>query len=182
MSRKDKENTDEMLNEELPGEVINENEEEAQPEDETSDRLEEELQIQKDKYLRLAAEFDNFRKRTSKEILDIRQTASRDLITSLLEVLDDMDRAETQINETNEKSHLIDGIQLIFNKFRKTLEQRGLKAIETMYTEFDVEKDEAISEMPVEEAKLKGKVVAELQKGYMLNDKLIRFAKVIVGR
>lgn len=149
---------------------------------EESGQLEKELSEQKDKYLRLAAEFDNFRKRTARENLELRQTASRDLMTSLLDVLDDMDRAEVQITETAEKNELLEGILLIFNKFRKTLEQKGLKAIETMYTDFDVEKDEAISEIPVDDEKLKGKVVAEVQKGYMLNDRLIRFAKVVVGK
>ena len=144
--------------------------------------IKKELDELKDKYLRMAAEYDNYRKRTAKEVFDIRQTASKDLMVSLLEVLDDIDRAEIQINESEEKSHFIDGVQLIFNKFRKILEQRGLKQIETMYTHFDVEKDEAISEMVVEDEKLKGKVVAEVQKGYLLNDKLIRYAKVVVGK
>lgn len=141
-----------------------------------------ELDELRDKYLRLAAEFDNFRKRTSKEILEIRQTASKDVIVSLLEVLDDIDRAELQIEENEEKSEFIKGVVLIFNKFRRILEQRGLRQIETFHTDFDVEKDEAVSEAPVEDEKLKGKVVAEVQKGYTLNGKLIRFAKVVVGR
>lgn len=145
-------------------------------------QLQKELDELKDKYLRMAAEYDNFRRRTAKEILDIRQVASRDLMVSLLDILDDMDRAGSQFEQSSEDSHLVEGIQLIFNKFRKVLEQKGLKQIETMYTEFDVEKDEAISEMAVEDEKLRGKVVAEVQKGYMLNDKLIRYAKVIVGR
>lgn len=149
---------------------------------EAGTQLQKELEELKDKYLRMAAEYDNFRRRTAKEVLDIRQTASRDLMISLLEILDDIDRADAQLEQSGDEGHSVEGIRLIFNKFRKVLEQRGLKQIETMYTEFDVEKDEAISEMAVADEKLKGKVVAEVQKGYMLNDKLIRYAKVVVGR
>lgn len=144
--------------------------------------LQKELEGQKDKYIRLFAEFENYKRRTAKEMYEIRQTGGLNVISSLLEVLDDIERAEVMINESGEKNQFIEGIQLIFSKFKKTLEQHGLRPIETMYTEFDVEKDEAISEMPVDDEKLKGKVVAEVQKGYMLNDKLIRFAKVVVGK
>lgn len=148
-----------------------------------SEELKMELDAQKDKYLRLFAEFENYKKRTAKEIYEIRQTGGVNVITPLLEVLDDLDRAEGLGTEDKEqKAPVNEGVQLIFNKFRKILEQQGLKPIETMYTDFDVEKDEAISEMPVDDEKLKGKVVAEVQKGYMLNDKLIRFAKVVVGK
>lgn len=140
------------------------------------------LDEQKDKYVRLFAEFDNYKRRTSKEMMDIRQTAAKDLIISLLDVLDDMDRAEEQINKVESDPALAEGTLLIFNKLRRILEAKGLKALETLHTEFDVEKDEAISEVPVEDKKLKGKVVAEVQKGYLLNDKLIRYAKVVVGK
>ncbi len=145
-------------------------------------KLEAEVQEQKDKYLRLSAEFDNFRKRTSKESLEMRQTAGIEVISSLLDVLDDMDRAEKQLEESNEDATLKEGTLLIFNKLRRILQSKGLKAIETLNTEFDVEKDEAISEIAVEDENMKGKVVAEVQKGYLLNDKLIRFAKVVVGK
>ena len=110
----------------------------------------------------------------------MRQNAGEEIITSLLDVLDDMDRAEKQMAESDEEKLLKDGILLVFNKFRKTMQAKGLKAIETLHSDFDVEKDEAISELEVED-KLKGKVVAEVQKGYLLNDKLIRFAKVVVA-
>jgi molecular chaperone GrpE len=145
------------------------------------EKLKAELEEQKDKYVRLFAEFDNYRRRTSKENIEIRQTAASDLITSLLEVLDDVDRAEQQIQESEENNAIKEGVLLVFNKFRRILQSKGLKPIETLHSDFDVEKDEAISEMPVEDA-LKGKVVAEVQKGYMLNDKLIRYAKVVVGK
>jgi molecular chaperone GrpE len=93
-----------------------------------------------------------------------------------------MDRAEKQLQESDSNENVKEGIMLVFDKFRKTLQAKGLQAIKTLHTEFDVEKDEAVSEIEVDDKKLKGKVVAELQKGYMLNDKLIRFAKVVVGK
>lgn len=139
------------------------------------------VQEQKDKYIRLFAEFDNYRRRTSKENIELIQTAGKDIVISLLEVLDDMDRAEEQLANSDEK-HTREGVLLVFNKLRKILENKGLKAFETLHTDFDVEKDEAISEMNVDDKKLKGKVVAEVQKGYLLNDKLIRHAKVVVGK
>ncbi|MGN6540043.1 MAG: nucleotide exchange factor GrpE [Ginsengibacter sp.] len=146
------------------------------------DNLTTELAEQKEKYLRLFAEFDNYKRRTSKEAIEQRQTAGKDVIISLLDVLDDMDRAENQLKESDVEKSVKEGILLVFDKFRKTLQAKGLQAIKTLDTEFDVEKDEAVSEIGVDDKKLKGKVVAELQKGYMLNDKLIRFAKVVVGK
>jgi molecular chaperone GrpE len=149
--------------------------------DDTS-KLEQELAAQKDKYIRLFAEFDNYKRRTAREMMEQRQTAGKEIIISLLDVLDDMDRAEQQLKESDADKAVKDGILLVFDKFRKTMQAKGLKPIETLNSEFDVEKDEAVSEIPVEDKKQKGKVVAELQKGYLLNDKLIRFAKVVVGK
>jgi len=154
----------------------------AEQKENTEERLKKELEEQKDKYVRLFAEFDNYKRRTSKEAIELRQTAGKEIIISLLEVLDDMDRAEQQIAESEDKKALAEGVLLVFDKFRKILQARGLQALNTLHTEFDVEKDEAVSEIPVDDEKLKGKVVAELQKGYYLNDKLIRFAKVVVGK
>jgi molecular chaperone GrpE len=145
-------------------------------------KLKDELEEQKDKYIRLFAEFDNYKRRTSKEAIELRQTAGKEIIISLLDVLDDIDRAEKQLQESETDKTLKEGIMLVFDKFRKTLQSKGVKAINTYHTEFDVEKDEAVSEIEVPDKKLKGKVVAELQKGYLLNDKLIRFAKVVVGK
>lgn len=141
-----------------------------------------ELAEMKDKYMRLFAEFDNYKKRTAREFVEMRQTAGKDIISSLLDVLDDMDRAEEQFSKTDDNTSLKEGTLLIFNKLRKILESKGLKAMDTLHTEFDVEKDEAVSEIPVEDKKMKGKVIAEVQKGYLLNDKIIRFAKVVVGK
>ena len=185
MKKNTKEMSENELNEVIQGDDLpNEENEESGNENlqvEKTSELEIALQEQKDKYIRLFAEFDNYRRRTSKESIELIQTAGKDVIISLLEVLDDMDRAEEQL-ENSEDKHTKEGVLLVFNKLRKKLENRGLKAIETLHTEFDVEKDEAISEMEVGDKKLKGKVVAEVQKGYLLNDKLIRHAKVVVGK
>lgn len=174
---------------ELPVEVndekSNENEVDVAEEEvrgNNSGKIEAELAEQKDKYIRLFAEFDNYKRRTSKEAIELRQTAGKEVIISMLDVLDDMDRAEQQLQESDTEKSIKDGILLVFDKFRKTLQSKGLKPISTLHSEFDVEKDEAVSEIDVTDKKLKGKVVAELQKGYYLNDKLIRFAKVVVGK
>ncbi|MEP6950481.1 MAG: nucleotide exchange factor GrpE [Ginsengibacter sp.] len=164
-----------------PEEVQDDLAEPAAAEDEVA-KLKTDLEEQKDKYLRLAAEFDNYRRRSSKERLELIQTAGKEVISSLLQVLDDSDRAERQMQETNDPGQVKEGVQLVFNKLRKTLQAQGLKAMESLNTDFDVEKHEAITEIPVEDKKLKGKVVDEVEKGYYLNDKLIRFAKVVVGK
>ena len=145
------------------------------------EKLEEELQEQKDKYLRLIAEFDNYKRRTSKEKIDLVQTAGKDVITSLLDVLDDCDRAEKQMMQTEDMAQVREGNQLVFNKFRNVLQQKGLTPMESINTPFDVEKHEAITEVEAGKEN-KGKVVDEVQKGYSLNGKLIRFAKVVVGK
>lgn len=147
-----------------------------------ADRLRADLDEQKDKYLRLMAEFDNFRRRTAKERLELIQTAGKDVIISLLDVLDDIDRAEKQLNSTTNIESQKEGIQLVFNKIRTSLHNKGLKSLESIHTEFDVEKHEAITEVPAPTEDLKNKVLDEVQKGYYLNDKLIRFAKVVVGK
>lgn len=144
-------------------------------------KLEKELEIQKDKYLRLVAEFDNFKRRNAKERVELIQTAGKDVITSMLDVLDDCDRAEKQMN-TEDTEQIKVGVQLVFNKLRTSLQSKGLKPMNSIDTDFDVHQHEAIAEVPVEDENKKGKVIDEIVKGYYLNDKLIRFAKVIVGK
>lgn len=146
------------------------------------EKIKEELQAQKEKYLRLFAEFDNFRKRSAKESLELRQTAGKEVIVSLLDVLDDCDRAEKQLQTAENIDQVKEGIQLVFSKLRSVLQSKGLKAMQSIHTDFDVEKHEAITEIPVQDESLKGKVIDEVQKGYYLNDKIIRFAKVVVGK
>ncbi len=144
-------------------------------------KLQAELEEQKDKYLRLFAEFDNFKRRNAKERIELIQTAGKDVIISMLGVMDDCDRAEKQLIESNDFASQKEGVQLVFNKLRTTLQARGLTAMESINTEFDVEKHEAITEVEVPETQ-KGKVVDEIEKGYYLNNKIIRFAKVVVGK
>jgi molecular chaperone GrpE len=134
----------------------------------------------KDKFVRLLAEFDNFKRRNAKERLELLNTAGREIIVSLLEVLDDMDRAEKQMAQAGPDASLSEGTQLVFNKLRSTLQQKGLKAMESIGTAFDADKHEAITE--IQSPGQEGLVVDELEKGYYLNDRIIRFAKVVVGK
>lgn len=176
------EENEEELNPILENEEILESASEVSSVESELESVKNSLDEQKDKYIRLLADFDNYKRRTSREMIEIRLTAAKDVIESLLDVLDDMDRAEEQMSKLESDPQLVEGTLLIFNKLRRTLEGKGLKALDTLHTDFDVEKDEAISEMQVDDKKLKGKVVAEVQKGYLLNDKLIRYAKVVVGK
>jgi molecular chaperone GrpE len=153
---------------------------EAVTEESEIEKLKEELREQKDKYLRLYAEFENYRKRSSKEKLELIQTAGKDVIVSLLEVLDDLDRGEKQMLNRNDE--FVEGIRLVFNKLRLILQSRGLKPMECLGMEFNPDQHEAISEIPAPSEDLKGKVVDVLEKGYYLNHKIIRFAKVVVGK
>src|SRR5258706_10644782 len=150
-------------------------------EDDLVEKLNADLQEQKDKYLRLLAEFDNYKRRSARERVELSQTAGKEIIVSLLDVLDDCDRAENQLQQ-EKSSQDLSGVLLVFSKLRNLLQNRGLKAMESLHSEFDVEKHEAISEVPAPSPDLRGKVVAEVMKGYYLNDKIIRFAKVIVGK
>ena len=151
-------------------------------EDNLAEKIQAELEEQKDKYIRLFAEFDNYKRRSAKERIELIQTAGKEVITSLLDVLDDSERAEKQLQTSNDLEQIKKGIELVFGKLRSTLQAKGLKAMESINTDFDVEKHEAITEIPAPTEKLKDKVVDEVQKGYYLNDKIIRFAKVVVGK
>jgi molecular chaperone GrpE len=146
------------------------------------DQIKADLADQKDKFLRLLAEFENFKRRTAKERIDLIQTAGKDVIVSLLDVLDDCDRAEKQLNTSDDIVVQREGIQLVFNKIRSTMQSKGLVAMDSVNKDFNVELHEAITEIPAANNKMKGKVVDEVTKGYFLNDKIIRFAKVVVGK
>lgn len=145
------------------------------------EKLKGEIAELKDKYLRNVAEFDNFRRRTAKERLEMIQTAGKEVITSLLDVLDDCDRAEKQL-QASEDTLLKEGIQLVFNKLRNTMQGKGVKPMQTIGTDFNPDQHEAITEIPAPNEAMKGKVIDEVQKGYYMNDKIIRFAKVVVGK
>jgi molecular chaperone GrpE len=141
-----------------------------------------ELQEQKDKFIRLYAEFDNFKRRNAKERIELIQTAGKDVIQSLLEVLDDCDRAEKQMQKSDDLKQTKEGVQLVFNKLRNNLQNKGLKEMKSIGEDFNPDIHEAITEIPVQDPAMAGKIVDELEKGYFLNDKIIRFSKVVVGK
>ena len=156
----------------------------SNPSEEESEieKLQQEAAEWKDKYLRLVAEFDNFRKRNAKERIELVQTAGKDVIVSLLDVVDDCDRAQKQVETSNDANAIKEGVLLVFNKLRSTLQSRGLKPMASTGTEFNPDLHEAITEIPAPTKDMAGKVIDEVQKGYYLNDKIIRFAKVVVGK
>ncbi len=144
--------------------------------------LEQLLKDEKDKYLRLYAEFENFRKRTAKEKLELFETASEKVIKNLLPVLDDFERAIAEMKK-NKDDEMAKGVSLIYDKFKKTLEKEGLKDIDVKKGDsFDPEIHEAIAQVPVEDEKMKDKIVDVVEKGYQLGPKNIRFPKVVTGR
>jgi molecular chaperone GrpE len=149
-------------------------------ETDASKKLQDELAEAKDKYLRLYAEFDNHRRRTAKEKLEMIQSANEQLLKTLLPVIDDFDRAEKAFKDKNDKES--EGFFLIQNKFKKVLEQSGVKLMEAAAgSDFNPDLHEAITQIPAPDEKLKGKIVDVVEKGYLLGEKVIRFAKVVVG-
>lgn len=146
------------------------------------EKLRAELNDAKDKYLRLVAEFENFRKRNAKERMELTQTAGKDIIQSLLDVVDDSNRATKQMETTTDINMIKEGVSLVFNKLRNTLQQKGLKAMDSINQPFDADLHEAITEIPAPNEDMVGKVIDVIQPGYYLNDKLIRHAKVVVGK
>jgi molecular chaperone GrpE len=140
------------------------------------------LQVEKDKYLRLYSEFENFRRRTTKERLEWMQTASKDVILNVLPIIDDMERALKSMETANDISKTaIEGMELIYKKLYSIMEKTGLKPMNAQGQPFDPELHEAITQFPAPTPDLVGKVVDEVEKGYLLHDKVIRFAKVVVG-
>ena len=146
------------------------------------EKIKAELAEANDKYLRKVAEFENYKRRTAKERIELMQTAGRDVITDLLDVLDDCDRAQKQLETSTDVAAQKEGVMLVFNKLRNSLQSKGLKAMQTVHTEFNADLHEAITEIPAPTADLTGKVIDEVIKGYYLNDKIIRHAKVVVGK
>jgi molecular chaperone GrpE len=148
--------------------------------DGNTDKRDVELQEQKDKYLRLYADFENYKRRTAKEKVELIQTAGKEVIQSMLEVIDDMERAQKQMAATDEVKIVKEGVLLVFHKLKNTLQAKGLKEMESIGREFNPDMHEAITEIasPGNE----GKVIDQVEKGYYLNDKIIRFAKVVVGK
>ncbi len=135
----------------------------------------------KDKYLRLVAEYDNFRKRTIKEKIELRESTKSEVLFDFLNVVDDIDRAMEHIDDVKDVEATVEGIKLINNKFKEFLKIQGVKEIEAKDLEFDTDYHEAVTKFPVNEEDKKGKVIDVVQKGYKINEKVIRFSKVVVG-
>jgi len=163
---------------EAPAEELTEEEKLAKELEDAQSAIEE----QKNKYLRLSAEFDNYRKRTLKEKAELIKNGAEKTLTAILPILDDFERALKNLEATEETKAMKEGVELIFTKFQKVLQQEGLQAIETEGKDFDVDFCEAIALVPAPSEDLKGKILDCVQTGYMLNDKVIRHAKVVVAQ
>ena len=180
MSKKDKKNIDKEQVETSQAETVEEQVSEEQTKEE---KLEVELKQEKDKFLRLFAEFENYKRRTSKERIELFSTASEDVMKTLLPILDDFERALTHIEEDKEAEELRKGVLLIYQKLIKTLEQKGLKAMEVNKGDaFNADNHEAITQIPAPSDDLKGKIIDIVEKGYLLGEKVIRFPKVVIGQ
>lgn len=145
------------------------------------EKLTEQYNELNDKYMRLAAEFDNYKKRTLKEKTDLLKFGGENVITQLINILDDFERAQSSIKESSDIESIKQGIELINNKFYEFLKQQGVKEIEAKNNDFNTDYHEAITRFPAPSEEMKGKVIDVIQKGYLLHDKVIRFAKVVVG-
>jgi molecular chaperone GrpE len=168
-NEKDKVKTADILGKEAKAEV----------EEEKSNEIKvKELQ---DKYLRLSAEFDNYRKRTLREKIGLTKSANEEMLLSLLPVMDDFERAMQSMNETTDRIAMKEGIYLIYEKFKEFLKTNGVKEIDALNKSFDIDLHDAISKMPAPDKKMKGKVIDVVEKGYILNDKVIRYSKVVIG-
>jgi len=157
-------------------------EEQARPGEVTTyDEISQKLTEMQDKYLRLSAEFDNYRKRTLREKIEMTRTAGETVLTNLLPLIDDFDRAMVSLKETENCTAVKEGLMLIYNKIGDFLKQNGVKEMEVLNNAFDSDMHEAITNVPVDDEAMKGKVIDVVQKGYILNEKVIRFPKVVVG-
>lgn len=154
---------------------------ESVPQESATEKASREVAELKDKYLRLYADFENFRRRTAKEKLDLISNANEGVLQALIPVVDDFERAMQSIEHTNDVTALKEGVSLIYTKLFKTLEGKGLKPMVSKGEPFDADLHESVTQFPAPTDDLKGKVIDEIEKGYYLNDKVIRFAKVIVG-
>lgn len=188
MSKKqDKETLDEQLNDAQPV-VENTDQETVEPTDNQDDndnsetKLKQERDELRDKYLRLMAEFDNFKKRNIRERMELMNTAARDTMTALLPVLDDFDRAQHLSEDQKNSPAFQEGIELVYHKLFSILKQRGLEPMESTGLPFDPELHAAITEIPAPTEELKGKIVDTIERGYTLKGKIIRHAKVVTGK
>ena len=143
--------------------------------------LEQKLAVVNDKYLRLSAEFDNYRKRTLKEKMELTKNAGEQILSGILPVVDNFERALASMEKSDDMQAIREGVKLIYNSFKEFLTQNGVTEIDCVNNTFDTDEHEAVTKIPAPSADLKGKVVDCIQKGYKLNDKVMRFAKVGVG-
>lgn len=180
MEEQDIEKLEQELNEEIKEEELSEKvveETASSPSD-----IENQLAEQKDKFLRLFAEFDNYKKRVAKEKLEYMSMAGKDVIIEMISVKDDFERAMRSFENSDDLSAIKEGIGLIYDKMNKSLERKGVKKIDAKGQLFNVEIHEAITEIPAPSEDLKGTVIDEIESGYTLNEKVIRFSKVVVGK
>jgi len=154
---------------------------ELKKKDEEIEKLRYKISEINDKYLRLSAEFDNYRKRTLKEKSDLIKTAGGEVLSDLLPVMDDFERALQAMEKAEDINAVKDGVSLIYNKFKDFIKSKGVVEIDALNQDFDTDMHEALTKIPAPEEKLKGKVVDVIQKGYKIEDKVIRYAKVVVG-
>lgn len=159
------------------------NEQDKQAEISVEDQLQNDLKTEKDKFLRLFAEFENYKKRTTRERIELFKTAGEDIMVSLLSVLDDFERALTHIEEDKEAEELRKGVLLIYQKLVSTLEQKGLSKMEVKQGDtFNADDHEAVTQIPAPNDDLKGKIIDVVENGYKLGEKIIRFPKVVIGQ
>nr|WP_321450384.1 nucleotide exchange factor GrpE [uncultured Carboxylicivirga sp.] len=173
--------TEQTVDEENASENVEDQKDEANSEQTEEEKLAGKLAEINDKYVRLSAEFDNYRRRTLKEKMELSKSAGEGLLLAMLPVVDDFDRALAHIDEAKDIDALKEGIKLIYNKFNEYLKQQGIKEIEAKEKDFDTDLHEAITKIPAPTEELKGKVIDCVEKGYTLNEKVIRFSKVVVG-
>lgn len=173
---------EEELNKEKTTSQVEENQDVVEENKKEEPSAEELIQVEKDKFLRLFAEFENYKKRTTKERIELFKTAGQELMTALLPIMDDFDRGLAEIKKAKDKE-LLKGMQLISDKLKNTLTQKGLTAIDVNAGDtFDAEIHEAITQIPAQSEELKGKVIDCVEKGYKLGDKIIRYPKVVIGQ
>jgi molecular chaperone GrpE len=176
------ESTENIEKENINEENVSENQGIPTPEITVEEQLKEELSNEKDKFLRLFAEFENYKRRTAKERIDLFKTANQEVLQAMLPVLDDFDRAWAQVSKSDDQA-LVTGVQLIHDKMRSTLVSKGLEEVEVKAGDvFNADFAEAITQIPAPNDKMKGKIVDVIEKGYKLGDKIIRFPKVVIGQ
>lgn len=176
------ESTENIEKENINEENVSENQGIPSPELTVEEQLKEELSNEKDKFLRLFAEFENYKRRTAKERIDLFKTANQEVLQAMLPVLDDFDRAWAQVSKSDDQA-LVTGVQLIHDKMRSTLFSKGLEEVEVKAGDvFNADFAEAITQIPAPNDKMKGKIVDVIEKGYKLGDKIIRFPKVVIGQ